>query len=82
MSTTKIALHITGKVIYIKVAQGVQLVELGKPDPYPAGGPGLGTLPAGSTRHVAPGAQPWQQPSESLHRKQLMGFSPSFYATY
>ena len=44
----------------------------GKPDPYPAGGPGMGTLPAGSTRHVAPGAQPWQQPSESLHRKQLI----------
>lgn len=43
----------------------------GKPG-YPAGGPGTGTLPAGSTRHVAPGAQPWQQPSESLHRKQLI----------
>ena len=47
----------------------------GKPDPYPApGGPGMGTLPAGSTRgHLAPpGPQPWQQPSESLHRKQLI----------
>ena len=43
-------------------------------DPYPAGGPGMGTLPAGSTwGHIAPpGAQPWQQPSESLHRKQLI----------
>lgn len=44
----------------------------GKPGPYPAGRPGTGTLPAGSTRHVTPGAQPWQQPSESLHRKQLI----------